>query len=587
MQDKKWCLAKTEPRLARELAQALGVSPLVGQLLINRGIKDAVQGTLFLQPALNGLNDPAQLNGINQALTRLNQALRQNEKILIYGDYDVDGITATVLLVNLFKLIDRSVSYYIPHRLEEGYSLNHQALDKFAREDVKLLITVDCGICDCEEIAYAKKLGMDIIITDHHEPREMLPQAEAVVNPKMSLSETAPVHPAFIDLAGVGVAFKLVWAFSQQFSPIKKNSKEFHDFLMDAMALVALGTIADVAPLVNENRIFVVYGLEALRYTRLKGLRVLLEQCGLGKRPLNAEDIAFRIAPRLNAAGRMNSARLSAELLLSSAESRIQEIVKELETANHERQRLEGKILQEARDKLLEEFDPEEEFMIVLTDKNWHPGVIGIVASRLAEEFYRPVALITSWNGRGRGSARSIPDFHLYGALAQCRDLFSSFGGHAAAAGFEIEPDLIPKLKMQLNAYLKQSIKPEDFVPSLLLDAEMPLTEITKKLVSDFNRLTPFGAGAPEPLLASTRVRVAGVPRLMGNKEEHLSFYVTQDKTVSFRVVAFKQAGLIEKLTRTTKSNQSFSIAYTPRINVWEGQESIELLLKDIHFESR
>lgn len=587
MQDKKWRIAKSEPRLARELAQAIDVSSLIGQLLVNRGIKNAVEGKLFLQPALSGLNDPTRLKGIDQALTRLDQALRQNEKILIYGDYDVDGITATVLLINLFKLIGRSVNYYIPHRIEEGYSLNRQALEQFARDNVQLLITVDCGICDAEEVAYAQKLGMDVIITDHHEPQARLPQATAVINPKVRTAETSSTEPIFTNLAGVGVAFKLAWAFTQRFSAEKKGSKDFHDFLMDAMALVTLGTIADVVPLVSENRILVSYGLDALRHTRLKGLKALLAQCGLDNRPLTADKIAFRIAPRLNAAGRMDTARLSTELLLTSSESRIQEIVEQLEQSNRERQKLERRILETARNKLLEEFDPEEEFMIVLADKNWHPGVIGIVASRLAEEFYRPVALIALRNGQGKGSARSIPDFHLYNALCQCRDLFDAFGGHAAAAGFEIKPRLVPKLKEALNNYIKQTIKQEDFVPTLDVDATIPLTELNKKVVKEFNRLAPFGSGNPEPILVSNKVRLAGTPRLMGNNEDHLSFYVTQDKKVSFRVVAFKQAELIDRISGTSESNQSFSIVYTPRINLWEGRESIELFLKDIRFESR
>lgn len=579
MQDKKWCIAKSEPHLARELAQVLGISPLIGQLLVNRGIRTASAGALYLTPSLNGLNDPYQISGMEQALDRLDQALHRKEKILVYGDYDTDGITATVLLVNLFRLIDYPVSHYIPHRIEEGYGLNHAALDKFAHSGVQLLITVDCGIVNFAEIDYARKLGIDVIITDHHEPQAELPQAVAVVNPKIGVIGTSTAN-----LAGVGVVFKLVWAFTQRFSPVRKNSKDFHDFLLDAMALTALGTVADVAPLVNENRVLVTYGLEALRHTRLKGLKALLVRCGLDKRLIQADDIAFRVAPRLNAPGRLDSARLSTDLLLTPAEPMIQEIVKELEESNRERQRLESKILGEARDKLLEEFDPEEEFMVVLADKAWHPGVIGIVASRLAEEFYSPVVLIALRDGQGKGSARSIPQFHLYRTLAQCRDLFDSFGGHAAAAGFEIETALIPELKERLNTYLKQSVKREDFVPTLFIDATIPLTEINKKLVKEIERLTPFGAGAPEPLLASAGVRLAGVPRLMGNKEEHLSFYVTQDNLLSHRVVGFKQAELIEEITRTTKSDHPFSIAYTPRINNWRDEESVELYLKDIQF---
>lgn len=584
MQEKKWRIAQPDPRLARELAQSINVSTLVGQLLINRGVKDKVQSEIFFHPNLNGLSKPVQTKGIEQALVRLNQALRQNEKMLIYGDYDVDGITATVLLVNLFKLFGRSVDYYIPHRIEEGYSLNRRALEQFAKDGVQLLITVDCGICNVDEVAYARQLGMDVIITDHHEPQTKLPQATAVINPKVDATGASASGTVFSGLAGVGVAFKLVWAFTQQFSPEKKASKDFHDFLMDAMALVALGTIADVAPLIGENRILVTYGLDALRHTRLKGLKALLAQCGLDNRSLTTENIAFRIAPRLNAAGRMDTAHLSAELLLTSSESRGQEIVEELEHANRERQRLERRILKAAEDKFLNECDPEDEFMIVLANKNWHPGVIGIVASRLAEKFYRPFALIALRNGQGKGSARSIPDFHLYNALYQCRDLFDSFGGHAAAAGFEIKPRLIPKLKETLNNYIKQNIKQDEFVPSLSVDAAIPLSELNKKLVKEFSRLAPFGSGNPEPILVSNKVLLAGTPSLMGSNEEHLSFYVTQDKKISYRVVAFKQAELIDRISETTKANKSFSIAYTPRINSWRNKETVELFLKDIRF---
>ncbi|MBI4712060.1 MAG: single-stranded-DNA-specific exonuclease RecJ [Planctomycetes bacterium] len=570
---------------ADSLAQALRISPVTTQILINRGISSPAGIKSFLNPDLNSLIDPYKIPGIASAVERINQAIRNKEKIFIYGDYDVDGITSVCLLVKLFKLFGVNANYYIPHRLEENYGLNCAAIDEIAKQGAKLIITVDCGISSIDEVTYAGKLGIDVIITDHHQPdaADKLPEAAAVINPKL------PGGPSECSiLAGVGVAFKLAWALTSQLSDADKAKRQFHDFLMDAMTLTAVGTVADVAPLIGENRVFTYYGLESLKRTNIGGLKALMETSGVTESDLKAYHIAYRIAPRLNAGGRLANAYSSAELLLIDSQPRITELADYLEETNRQRQKIETKILDEAR-QMVKKMDLDTNFMIVLSSESWHPGVVGIVASRVAREFHRPAVLISldNQNGKriGRGSARSIPNFHLYDALNNCRHLLASFGGHERAAGLEIEIDRIPEFTALIQEQTRQYLKDEKINPALVIDAEVDFAAINDKLVNEIERLAPFGEGNPEPVLVSHNLTLAGTPRLMGRNSEHLSFFVTthhkDTKTIkAFRVIAYKFGNRIELIQKM--ANRKISIVYTLKMNRWRGQDNIELELKDI-----
>ena len=576
MLNKKWQLL-TPPSWenVKNLASALNVSDIIAQLLIQRDIKDIKQCQSFLKSDLNNLVEPQLIPNMTEAIRRIEQALHNNEKILIFGDYDVDGITSVVLLKRFFRLLGREVDFYIPHRLSEGYGLSEEAITRIAQKGINLIITVDCGISNLREIDLAKKLGMDIIVTDHHEIPPQLPDC-IVVNPKLSKM------PEIIDsyfLSGVGIAFKVCWALMNSFSRGKKNSRPFHDFLMDAMSLVALGTIADVAPLIGENRILCSYGLEALRYTKIDGLNALIKQTGLSGNPLKTEDIAFRLGPRLNAAGRMGDSYISAELLLSESPSEIDRIVKQLEQNNAERQKVESKIQKEIQKELRDNYDFKNNFVIVLSSDKWHTGVLGIVAARIADEFFRPTILISTENTVGKGSGRSIPNFHLYEALLNCQNLIVSFGGHKYAAGLQIETSRIDDFRIQLNDFAKKNLKSEDFLPTVEIDSNIELPKITHKLVQEMKKLAPFGESNPEPVFCSHNLQLIGVPKLMGKNLSHLSFFAKQDNK-TFRVVAFSKGAHINVFDKL--KDAPFSMAYTIQLNSWNGEENIELELVDL-----
>ena len=576
MQSKKWRLSTPPPTDSIQyLSNALNISPIISQILIQRNIKDIHQAKLFFKPDLNNLSEPHLIPGISQALKRIEQALQHNERILVYGDYDVDGITSVVLLKRFFRLLGREINFYIPHRLTEGYGLSKEAIHKISQKEVKLIITVDCGISNIKEVAYAKELGMDIIVTDHHEIPSELPQC-IIVNPKLdSSSECADSH----FLSGVGIVFKLCWSLMDTFSQVKKNSRVFHDFLMDTMALVSLGTIADVSPLVGENRILCSYGLEALNYTKIAGLNALIKQTGLANSIIKTEDISFRLGPRLNAAGRLGSSYSSAELLLSDSPSEIEKLIEQLERDNKERQKIEAKITQEISKLINEELDLANNYVIVLSNPRWHSGVLGIVASKIAEEFYRPTILISTENSIGKGSARSIPSFHIYNALNNCRELLITVGGHKYAAGLQIDHKHIPELRTQLNDYARTHLTPEDFIPYIQIDNTIEFSQITKKLLQEINMLGPLGEDNSEPVFCSHNLQVAGIPKLIGSNLKHLTFFVKQSGK-TFRVIAYNKGSYITMLDKL--KDNPLSLAYMLKLNNWQGEENIELEFVDI-----
>ncbi|MEW6026751.1 MAG: single-stranded-DNA-specific exonuclease RecJ [Planctomycetota bacterium] len=572
--NKKWLIKETpETDSIRYLAGSLNISETIAQILIQRNISDINQAKLFLRPNINNLLAPKLIPGLAEAHKRIEQALLNNERILIYGDYDVDGVSSVALLKRFFRLLAREVDFYIPHRLIEGYGLSEEAIDEIARKKVNLIVTVDCGVSSVKEIAYARKLGIDVVVTDHHEIPDQLPDC-IIVNPKLNKE----VNDSYF-LSGVGVAFKVAWSLMDTFSQVKKDSKVFQEFVMDTMALVALGTVADVVPMTGENRVICSYGLEALQRTGIAGLKALMKQTGLERGPIRAEDIAFRLGPRLNAAGRLGDSLSSIKLLTTDFAEEIEQLVARLEQNNKDRQKIEGRILTEASRIVRETYDLDKEYCIVLSSDKWHSGVLGIVASKLAEEFYRPTVLISTENGTGKGSGRSIPCFHLYDALCNCRELLESVGGHEYAAGLQVENRNIPQLKVKLNEYAKTRLKPEDLTPFINIDLVLDFRQINRKLLSDIKMLSPFGEGNEEPVFCSHGLQVAGIPKLIGSNLKHLTFYVKQNGR-TYRVIAYNKGSYISVLDAL--KDKPFSLAYTLKLNTWQGEENIELEFVDL-----
>lgn len=572
----RWLIPTPDRALCESLARQVGVSPILAQVLVNRGVRDAAAARAFLNPQLNDLADPDLLPGIDAAVQRILAAARNREKVLVYGDYDVDGTAATALLVRFLRLVGIDADYYVPHRVQEGYGLNLPAMAEFRRRGVTLLITVDCGISSVAESDYAREHGIDLIITDHHEPGDRVATACAVIDPKL----TGSLHP-FRDLSGVGVAFKLAWAVAKRFSAGQRMSDEFRSFLLDSLGLVALGTVADIVPLMGENRVLARFGLRALSASAGPGLRALMECARVGSRQLHAVDVAFRLGPRLNAAGRMADAARAVELMMTDDEAAARLIAAELDRHNEDRQRLQSDTIAHAREMLLHEPAWESARVIVLAHDTWHPGVIGVVASKLVDEFNRPTALIAIEGAVGKGSARSIPGFHLYNALSGFRHRMLSFGGHAGAAGFQIALDDIADLRLHLID-AANALPAELFVPSVEVDAELTLGDVSEQLVSELEQLAPHGEGNRRPLFAVQSVRVAGVPRLMGMKGQHVSFYVS-DGNVSHRVVAFHMGEAL--YDRILSGARTCSLVFSPRIDTWNGSGALELRAEDIRLE--
>ncbi|MBF8250784.1 MAG: exonuclease RecJ [Deltaproteobacteria bacterium] len=563
---KRWRVREPELVLQKTLAASLNISTITSQLLINRGISDFEQAGRFLSSTLSDIRSPLGMKGMKEGVERVLKALHNKEKIAIYGDYDVDGITSTSILLMFLKSAGADVSYYIPERIAEGYGLNADAISGLAERGVTLLITVDCGISDHPEVKLAKELGMDVIVTDHHEVPDDLPPAYAIINPKQS---GCPFP--FKNLAGVGVAFNFIIALratlrDEGFWKEKEvpNLKEYLD-------LVALGTIADVVPLVDENRIFVKYGLMELTASTKPGIIALKEISGLNDVPINAGMVGYRLAPRINAAGRVGKGVDGVRLLTSESYDEAASIAKLLDDGNKERQGLEEVILREATE-MVESGRIEDRKSIVLASENWHPGVIGIVASRIAEKYYRPTVMIALKNWIGKGSARSIHSFMLYEGLKECSHLLNEFGGHDYAAGLSINEENIEKFRDAFERVASNKLSDEDMVPEMDIDATMDLNDVTEDLVKELDNLAPFGEANPEPLLCSTGLGIADC-RVVGNN--HLKMKVKQGGTVR-DAIGFGMGNL------NLSPGINLDTAFIPQINIWNGGKSIQLKLKDV-----
>lgn len=573
---KVWQLLPHDPTAVERLAASLAMSPVVAQLLLNRDLAEPEAARRFIQAPLSGLHQPDLLPGATKAARRLLAAVREGKRIWVYGDYDVDGVTGASILLQGLRLLGGQADVYVPHRLEEGYGLNTEALQQIAQQGAQVVVTVDCGICSVAEAEEAKRLGLELIITDHHEPKERFPDASVLVHPRLPGGQ----YP-FPHLSGSAVAFKVAWALCQEECGNPRVTPRLRDYLLDSVALAALGTVADVVPLHDENRILVRHGLARLQAAPSLGLKALLDSANLGaKTELKAGDIGFRLAPRLNAAGRLSCALLVVELLTTTSEQRALDLARYLEDQNEQRQTLERRMLSQARE-MARDLDGAP--ALVLASPDWHAGVIGIVAGRLADLFARPALMIALRQDTpgaavlGQGSGRSVPGFALHEALRACEAHLLTHGGHKAAAGFKILPEQIDAFRDSFCKYAAQHLPPGPPAPRLVIDAEAPLSAMTLRLLQDLDQLEPYGMDNPRPLFLAGGVQVVGQPKRVGGGERHLRFQVRQQGT-SIWAICWGQGERVEELM---SAGGQCSIVFSPQINEYQGYRMVQLEVHD------
>jgi single-stranded-DNA-specific exonuclease len=562
MNNKKWIYSKPDKYIVQEICKTFKVSPLTATVILNRGVQEPEDIKMFLESDINSLHDPFLMKGMRKAVDRIKKAIAENEKITVYGDYDVDGVTSTAILAKYLSQCGACVDYYIPDRIDEGYGINKHALEKIQKNGTSLVVTVDSGITALEEVEYAIQLGLDIIITDHHECKEEIPKATAVLNPKQKDCS----YP-FKELAGVGVAFKLIQALAG-----KDNFLSIVDHYCD---IVCLGTIADVVPLLGENRLIVSRGLKTIAATKNVGLKSLINVSGVKDNKISTGTIGFIIAPRINAAGRVGSALRAVQLFLTDDEFIADEIAQELNEENKNRQATEARILQEALEIIEQEFDLGRQKVIVLSGEDWHHGVIGIVASRITDRFYRPSILIALEGDEGKGSGRSISGFNLFKALHECKDYLIKFGGHELAAGLSIEREKIPSFLENINNYANEILSDDDLVPRIYIDCEIDTDDLTFDTVNQLEILEPFGMGNAGPVFSFCNGVIVDIRTVGDNK--HLKLVI--EKNGNFvDAIGFNMANYSEQFI----VGDVVDIACSLDINLYNGLKRVQLILKDI-----
>ncbi|MCA9133416.1 MAG: single-stranded-DNA-specific exonuclease RecJ [Planctomycetales bacterium] len=577
MPAKNWKFVPHDRGEIQAFAERCEVSPVVAQLLLKRGIRCPEDARRFLQAKLTDLRPPEQLPGLPAAVERIVAAIAAQEEIVVYGDYDADGMTATAILYRCLTLLKAKVTYQLPNRMEEGYGLHPTTVETLAERGKKLVITVDCGIGNIEAARRAKELGLALVITDHHRFGEQLPEAEAIVHPALPGAN----YP-FAGLCGAGVAFKLAWALCQRQCGSPRVAEPLREFLLQAVGLAAIGTVADMVPLVDENRILVRNGLKTLRQNPPLGLRKLMELTGVSKkRELAAEDIGFTLAPRLNAAGRLGQAQLGVELLVTEDETRAEALADYIQVLNENRNKLERSIQLSATKQLKEVHSLEEDPAFVLSSPTWHPGVIGIVAGKLAEKYQRPVVLIALdklGTKPGTGSARSPNGVNLHEAFQQCGEWLVAGGGHAAAAGLRIEENHLSAFRTAFLEAVAEQLGGSPQEADIEFDAEAALGQLDLAVLEQVELLAPFGMGNPRPLFCAVGVELVEPPKLLGESGRHMSAQLSQHGK-RLRAVAFGQAE--EWLPQLTDLTQRIDLAFRPVINDYRGFRKVELHLVD------
>ena len=555
-----WKVKSPNPELSATLAESLKISHITAQLLINRGITDEMQANHFLYGDLAGTHDPFRLKDMEKAVARIKRAIASGEKILVHGDYDVDGITAAALLKIVLSDLKADIEAYIPNRLDEGYGLSEKCIKVAHHKKISLIITVDCGISAHKEVAIASKLGMDVIITDHHEIKsETLPAAYAIINPFQKNCD----YP-FKYLSGVGLAYKLAKALTVETGyPIDEH-----------LDLVALGTVSDMSAQSGENRILTKYGLKELNKTKKIGIKALMEVSGLKGKSISCRHIGYVLGPRINAMGRIGSPEVALKLILSTDADEAKTLAETLDKENRNRQKIEASVTEEAMDKIEKEINFKDTNVIVLSNPNWHMGVIGIVASRVVEKFYRPAIVISVDGERGKGSGRSIDNFHLFNAINECSEYLIDFGGHEGACGLAIEKKNIENFRKKINEVAKSMIVEKDLYPTVNIDMEVPLSDLSEKLVDELALLVPFGPENPKPVLSSKNVSLKQEPRRIA--KNGIKMWVTASG-ITCEAISFKMAGL-----SLPSKGSRINLAYSPSINTWQGVSSVQLDLKDL-----
>jgi len=553
-------IAPPHTDLQNSLSRQLGISRTLAQILVNRGLNNIDDAEKFLNPKLEHLLDPYLSSDMSGAVNLIKKAYRDKERVMIFGDYDVDGITAVALLKDTLSKMGLDVVHYLPHRIKEGYGLSKNILRIARQKNIKTLITVDCGMSDHEEIKELRRQNIDVIITDHHESAsETLPCASSIINPKLKSSGYK-----YRDLSGVGVAYKLCQAVT--------GSMLFED-----LDLVSLGTIADVVPLTGENRVIVKEGLARLSQTKRAGLRAIIENAGIQDKKFNSTFVSFILGPRINASGRMDTAETSLDLLMSQTQEEASRLAKVVETHNRQRQKIENKILEEAQDLINKEINFKEHKIIVIAKEGWHEGVLGIVASKLADRFYRPAIVISLGQDLCRGSGRSIKNFHLFQALLECKEFLNAFGGHSHAAGLVIARDSIEDFKQSINRLAKEKLSLEDLLPSMDIDMELALSDLGEEVILGLELLEPFGTANPEPLFYTRNLKLRGEPQILSR--DTLKFWAS-DGNITYQTIGFGMGNFKESL----KNADYFDLVYSPRIDNWRGEATVLLEARDIFF---
>ena len=566
---KRWCIktrTEEELRAQEKLAEELKINPVICQLLVQRGITSVTGVKKFFRPSLSELHDPFLMPDMHKAVKRLNKALGNNEKILIYGDYDVDGTSAVSLVYRFLRPYSTLLDYYIPDRYDEGYGISYQGIDYAIENGFKLIIVLDCGIKAIEKVKYAKEKGIDIIICDHHMPDEQLPDAFAVLDPKRADSAYPYEH-----LSGCGVGFKFMQAFAMS------NEIPFST-LERLLELTAISIASDIVPITGENRILAYYGLRQLNYNPSVGLKGIIKTSGLTGKELSIGDLVFKIGPRINASGRMMNGREAVDLLLAKDEKVASEKSANIDLYNDERREMDRKITDEANAIIDELTDIEDRKGIVLFNPNWHKGVIGIVASRLTEKYYRPAVVLTQSSGLITGSARSIAGFDIYKAIENCRDLLENFGGHTYAAGLSLREANLAAFIERFMKITSDEIRPEQMTPQIDIDTVITLMDVNTALMNDLKRMNPFGPDNEKPVFASYKVKDFGTSRIVGKEGTHLKLELIDDTAkIPVHAIAF---GMSEH-ERYLKDHP-VDICYTIEENVYNGTTSLQLLIKDI-----
>lgn len=568
----QWRVARPDPTTQDKLATELSLSPLLCQILINRGITDATAARTFLSPSLHDLHDPFLILGMDAAVRRIMTAVQQGEQIAVYGDYDVDGVTGTALLLTFFEALGLRLASYIPERQGEGYGLNAEAMHQLARQGARLLITVDCGSTALAEVALANELGIDTIITDHHQPPATLPAALTVLNPHQPGCGYPNKH-----LCGVGLVFKLLTALRAAMRQAGMLPERLPN-LKRHLDLVTLGTIADVTPIRGENRIIVHHGLQELTQTRKPGLQALRHVSGRQGTAASVGEVGFQLAPRLNASGRLGSAAQSLDLLMARDHAEAERLARLLDDVNQQRRTLQQNVEQTVHERIGEQYGGTPPAAIVLGDADWHLGVVGIVAARIAETYHRPTFLLQINGDTARGSGRSIPAFDLYDGLQHCAAWLQQFGGHRYAAGLTMAAEHLPALQEAFIRYADDRLEANDLRPVLNLEAAVSLSDVSETLVSELAALAPHGSGNPQPLLAAYGVRLVSPVRRLGQEGQHARFRVEQDGA-GLDVIAFRRG---DDVSEAAAAGGMLDIAFTPVINTWRDRRNLELQLRDL-----